>query len=231
MCYTKCLSRSCCKSELKSYGGARLDERRRRKRKREKAKKKKKKKKKKNKKHWISKEVDTCNRLILFVNIKCARMKKREINIAINKCLEIGLTFIMIGFDWWISCKCSLGKVFRSLLLRGKYRCSNLSQSSNVFFRSSGDGFDCRAHDERYRSYKVASSESSILDAPLRENSGALDVVLVDIIGIVFDVGVFKCSDGRFSDDEQIVIDGCWIVTLTRGLADGFVVLILHLIR
>lgn len=124
---------------------------------------------------------------------------------------------VICGWDW------SVGKVFISLLLRGKYLCSNLPQSSSVFLRISGEGFDCRQCEVKYWSYKAKSSESSTLDAPLTENSGALDVVLVVIIGKVFEVGVFKCDDERFSDDEskrdgRVVIDGCWTVTLTRGV-------------
>ena len=121
---------------------------------------------------------------------------------------------------------CSVGPVFISLLLRGKYLCSNLIQSSNVFLRSSGEGFDCLPCADKYWSYNANSSESSTLDAPLKENSGALDVELVVIMGIVLDVGVFRYDDDdgvTFSGDEskrdgRLVIDGCWTVTLTRGV-------------
>ncbi len=108
-------------------------------------------------------------------------------------------------------------------------------QSSKIFLRISGEGFDCLAWDmERYCSYNANSSESSILDAPLMENSGALDAILVVIFedddensGTLFDIGVLRnaddVDDGIESGDEskrddRVVIDGCWTVTLTRGV-------------
>jgi hypothetical protein len=78
---------------------------------------------------------------------------------------------------------------------------------------------------ERYCSYNANSSESSILDAPLMENSGALDAILVVIFedddensGTLFDIGVLRnaddVDDGIESGDEskrddRVVIDGC----------------------
>ncbi len=74
---------------------------------------------------------------------------------------------------------------------------------------------------ERYCSYNANSSESSILDVPLMENSGALDAILVVIFdddgnnGTLFDIGVLRnVDDGIESDDEsnrddRVVIDGC----------------------
>jgi hypothetical protein len=76
----------------------------------------------------------------------------------------------------------------------------------------------------RYCSYNADSSESSILDVPLTENSGALDAVLVVIIdgeniGKLFDVGVLRNNDDDDDDgidsgdeskcDGRAVIDGC----------------------
>lgn len=76
---------------------------------------------------------------------------------------------------------------------------------------------------DRYCSYKANSSESSILDAPLIENSGALDAELVVInddenTGKILDLGVLRNTDDKGvridSDDEsirvgEVVIDGC----------------------
>lgn len=115
-----------------------------------------------------------------------------------------------------------------SLLLRGRSRCCICVKSSKSFLRISGDGFDCRPCDiERYCSYKANSSESSILDVPLMENSGALDARLVTMPDDVddgddnerlFDVGVLRyiddVDDGTTSGvaskrDVRPVIDGC----------------------
>lgn len=85
---------------------------------------------------------------------------------------------------------------------------------------------------ERYCSYKASSSESSILDAPLIENSGALDAVVDEApIGRFDETGVFSSDDegtGFLSgvaskrDGRVLIADGS-TVTLTRGVetSDG----------
>lgn len=66
------------------------------------------------------------------------------------------------------------------------------------------------------------------------ENSGALDAILVVTFGVILSVrllvvGVFRSVDdvedetgsGEESNrDVRVVIDGCWTVTLTRGVTD-----------
>ncbi len=145
---------------------------------------------------------------------------------------------LLTGFIWLVAvccCRdCSVGAVLISLLLRGNVLSCMSSQLSKVFLRISGEGFDCLPWDmARYCSYNADSSESSILDVPLTENSGALDAVLVVIIdgeyiGKLVDVGVLRNNDddddnGIDSGDEskcdgRVAIDGCWTVSLTRGV-------------
>lgn len=138
----------------------------------------------------------------------------------------------------WCDCcdwNCSIGTVWTSLLLRGNDFCCVVFQSSKSFLRISGEGLDCLPWDmDRYCSYNANSSESSILDVPLMENSGVLDAILVVIFdddgeynGILFDVGVLRNVDdiddgteldGESKRDDPVVIDGCWTVNLTRGV-------------
>lgn len=157
---------------------------------------------------------------------------------------------MLTGFIWLVVCGCvcgcwycdccgwycSIGVVWTSLLLRGNVFCCAVFQSSKSFLRISGEGFDCLPWDiDRYCSYNANSSESSILDVPLIENSGALDAILVVIFdadddeynGILLVVGVLRnvddVDDGPESGDEskrddRVVTDGCWTVTLTRGV-------------
>ena len=138
---------------------------------------------------------------------------------------------------WWWCWICSIGDVCTSLLLRGSGLCCVWDQSSKSFLRISGEGFDWRPYEmERYCSYKANSSESSILDAPLIENSGALDAAAVAVvdeapIGRFDETGVFSSDDagtGFLSgvaskrDGRVVIADGS-TVTLTRGVetSDG----------